>query len=75
MLRGFHNNGFNKIESAIFMEKLIIKFFVDKEFDKKMEAASSLDHMDVVKLNYRLRILIFISAAALPWLLLLYFFS
>jgi hypothetical protein len=57
------------------MEKLIIKFFVDKEFDKKMEAASSLDHMDVVKLNYRLRILIFISAAALPWLLLLYFFS
>jgi hypothetical protein len=56
------------------MEKLIIKFFVDKEFDKKMEAASSLDHMDVVKLNYRLRILIFISAAALPWLLLLYFF-
>jgi hypothetical protein len=57
------------------MEKLIIKFFVDKEFDKKMEAASSHDHMDVVKLNYRFRILIFISAAALPWLLLLYFFS
>jgi hypothetical protein len=75
MLRGFQNNGFNKIESVIFMEKLIIKFFVDKEFDKKMEAASSLDHMDVVKLNYRFRILIFISAAALPWLLLLYFFS
>ena len=75
MLIGFHNNGFNKIESVIFMEKLIIKFFVDKEFDKKMEAASSLDHMDVVKLNYRFRILIFISAAALPWLLLLYFFS
>jgi hypothetical protein len=57
------------------MEKLIIKFFVDKEFDKKMEAANSLDHMDVVKLNNRLRILIFISAAALPWLSLLYFFS
>lgn len=75
MLRGFHNNGFNKIESVIFMEKLIIKFFVDKEFDKKMEAANSLDHMDVVKLNNRLRILIFISAAALPWLSLLYFFS
>jgi hypothetical protein len=75
MLRGFHNNGFNKIEPVIFMEKLIIKFFVDKEFEKKMEAASSLDHMDVVKLNYRLRILIFILAVALPWLLLLYFFS
>jgi hypothetical protein len=57
------------------MLKLIIKFFVDKEFDEKMEAVSSHDHIEVVKLNYQLRILIFISAAALPWFLLLYFFS
>lgn len=57
------------------MLNLIIKFFVDEEFDKKMETANSLGDMDIVKLNYRVRILIFISAAALPWLLLLYFFS
>lgn len=57
------------------MLNLIIKFFVDEEFDKKIETANSLGDMDIVKLNYRVRILIFISAAASPWLLLLYFFS